>query len=81
MEENFSINCEKAIDLGEHVELILRRMTKNSILCDLITENITVENLFIHRNITNKLLDGKLKRVTIQHMDNGDKWCAVTSRW
>lgn len=61
MEKNFSINCEKAIDLGGHVELILHKMTKNSILCDLVTENIIVKNLFIHRNITNKLLDGKLK--------------------
>lgn len=81
MENSFKVFCSKALNLEGHIELVLHKIKPNSILCDIVTKDTTVENIYLHRNIANKLLDNKVSELIIQHMEDGSIWGAITTRW
>lgn len=60
----------KIMNLDEPT-VLFRKFLRNSVLCDIETKTESVENIFIHRNIINKMLDGKVSELILQHMDDG----------
>ena len=79
---NFKIYRSEVLNLdGKHMEIVLHKVNLHSILCDIVTEDKTIIDIFLHRNIVNRLLAGKITELIIQYMDDASVWGAVTSRW